>query len=65
MIQPRTGTWSALPRRPSLVLPAIVVLVALAVYVRTLLPGLAFGDWGEMQTVPHVLGVAHPTGYPT
>jgi hypothetical protein len=26
---------------------------------------MAFGDWGEMQTVPHVLGVAHPTGYPT
>lgn len=40
-------------------------LIALAVYVRTLLPGQAFGDWGEMQTVPHVLGVAHPTGYPT
>jgi hypothetical protein len=35
------------------------------VYVRTLLPGIAFADWGEMQTVPHVLGVAHPTGYPT
>ena len=29
------------------------------------MPGIAFGDWGEMQTVPHVLGVAHPTGYPT
>jgi transmembrane protein TMEM260 (protein O-mannosyltransferase) len=26
---------------------------------------MAFGDWGEMQTVPHLLGVAHPTGYPT
>jgi Protein of unknown function (DUF2723) len=26
---------------------------------------MAFGDWGEMQTVPHVLGIAHPTGYPT
>jgi hypothetical protein len=35
------------------------------VYLRTMLPGMAFGDWGEMQTVPHVLGVAHPTGYPT
>lgn len=46
-------------------LPAVVGLVALLVYVRTLLPGLAFGDWGEMQTVPHLLGVAHPTGYPT
>ncbi len=43
----------------------IVGAVALLVYVRTMLPGIAFGDWGEMQTVPHVLGVAHPTGYPT
>ena len=64
MSQPRTGTWGALSRS-SFVLPPIVGLVALAVYLRTLLPGLAFGDWGEMQTVPHVLGVAHPTGYPT
>jgi hypothetical protein len=45
--------------------PLLVWLIALAVYVRTLLPGIAFGDWGEMQTVSHVLGVAHPTGYPT
>ena len=43
----------------------IVGGVAFAVYLRTLMPGIAFGDWGEMQTVPHVLGVAHPTGYPT
>ena len=28
------------------------------------MPGIAFDDWGELQTVPHVLGVAHPTGYP-
>ncbi len=42
-----------------------VAVVALVVYVRTLMPGVAFGDWGEMATVPHVLGVAHPTGYPT
>ena len=45
--------------------PAIAGGIALLVYVRTLLPGLAFGDWGEMQTVPHILGIAHPTGYPT
>jgi hypothetical protein len=45
--------------------PAIVGAVGLVVYARTLMPGVAFGDWGEMQTVPHVLGVAHPTGYPT
>ncbi len=45
--------------------PAIVGATSFVVYARTLLPGMAFGDWGEMQTVPHVLGVAHPTGYPT
>ncbi len=45
--------------------PALVFGVALFLYLRTLLPGMAFDDWGEMQTVPHVLGIAHPTGYPT
>jgi hypothetical protein len=35
------------------------------VYAATLLPGIAFGDWGEMQVVPHVLGIPHPTGYPS
>ena len=46
-------------------MPLIAGAISLIVYWRTLLPGIAFGDWGEMQTVPHVLGVAHPTGYPS
>ncbi len=50
---------------PAWLVVATVTVVALVVYLRTLMPGIAFGDWGEMQTVPHVLGVAHPTGYPT
>src|SRR5712691_7896788 len=50
---------------PAGVTAALVVAVGLVVYLRTLLPGQAFGDWGEMQTVPHILGIAHPTGYPT
>ncbi len=58
---PPAGRWSNLGRFA----PAIVWVVSFAVYLRTLLPGLAFGDWGEMQTISHVLGVAHPTGYPT
>ena len=45
--------------------PVIVMAVGLVVFIRTLMPGIAFGDWGEMQVVPHVLGIAHPTGYPT
>jgi Protein O-mannosyl-transferase TMEM260-like len=51
--------------RQRLLAPAIVGAISFVVYLRTLLPGIAFGDWGEMQTVPHVLGVPHPTGYPT
>src|SRR5512140_2845136 len=51
--------------RPGWLIALGVSAVAFVVYLRTLLPGIAFGDWGEMQTVPHVLGVAHPTGYPT
>ncbi len=39
-------------------------LVALLVYVRTLLPGVSFGDWAEAEMVPSRLGILHPTGYP-
>jgi len=36
----------------------------LALYLATLTPGVDFWDIGEMQTVPYVLGIAHPTGFP-
>lgn len=39
-------------------------LIALGVYALTLLRGVGSFDVAEMQTVPRVLGVAHPTGYP-
>ncbi len=51
--------------RPSLAAPIAAGGLAFVSYLRTLDPGIAFGDWGEMQVVPHVLGIAHPTGYPT
>jgi hypothetical protein len=42
---------------------------ALAVYVATLAPGLTFehngADGGDLVTAARVLGVPHPTGYPT
>jgi hypothetical protein len=41
-----------------------VFLVSLALYVKTLLPGPSFGDWAEMQFLPSIFGVPHPTGYP-
>jgi MFS family permease len=42
-----------------------VALVALAVYLRTMLPSTFFWDTGEAQTVPHTLSIFHPTGFPT
>jgi hypothetical protein len=43
---------------------AAVILVALAVYLRTMLPSTFFWDTGEAQTVPHTLSIFHPTGFP-
>src|ERR1019366_6097871 len=62
---PAPGTVQPRSIGPGLLVPLTVALISFAVYVKTLLPGVAFGDWGEMATVPHVLGVAPPTGYPT
>ena len=43
---------------------AAVALVALAVYVRTMMPSTFFWDTGEAQTVPATLSIFHPTGFP-
>jgi hypothetical protein len=48
-------TWAALA----------VTLVALAIYLRTMLPADGFWDTAEAQTVPHTLSIFHPTGFPT
>ncbi len=48
-------TWTALA----------VSLVALAIYLRTMLPADGFWDTAEAQTVPHTLSIFHPTGFPT
>ena len=39
-------------------------LASLTLYIRTLAPGLLYGDSGEFQTVVYSLGMTHPTGYP-
>ncbi len=41
-----------------------VGLLSLALYLRTLAPGLLPGDSGEFQTLTYLLGDTHPTGYP-
>src|SRR6188472_1783257 len=38
--------------------------VSFVVYLRTLLPGVSFGDWAEAEMIPSRLGILHPTGYP-
>lgn len=37
---------------------------ALLLYLRTLAPGVLFGDPAEFQTAAWIAGLAHPTGYP-
>jgi hypothetical protein len=55
--RPRLDRWDALL--------ALTCLVAgLALYIRTLTPGLLIGDSGEFQTLAYLLGHTHPTGYP-
>lgn len=60
---PRSG-WSETFRRPP-VLSALLGLLALAVYVRTLCVSIGWGDSPELTTAAYFAGVPHPTGYPT
>jgi len=56
------------PDGARLVALAAPVVVALLVIVNAwggLMPGVAFWDTGEFQTVLPIMGTAHPTGYPT
>ena len=45
-------------------LGSLIFLLAFSVYLKALCPTVFVGDSGELITVSHVLGVAHPTGYP-
>ena len=45
-------------------LAGICYIISLALYIRTLTPGLLHGDSGEFQTLAYLLGHTHPTGYP-
>jgi len=58
----RSGLGAALPAAAA---PALVGIVALGLARSVLLPGQGFWDTGEFQSVPPVLGTAHPTGYPS
>lgn len=63
---PRAAAVPRLARltRLDAALGALVFGGALALYVRTLAPGLLYSDGGEFQALAVTLGLAHPTGYP-
>jgi 4-amino-4-deoxy-L-arabinose transferase-like glycosyltransferase len=50
--------------RTDLFLALACFVGGLALYIRTLTPGLLAGDSGEFQTLAYLLGHTHPTGYP-
>ena len=57
------------PRRANGWAPPFLIALVLAggafvVYWLTSAPSVLFGDSGEFQFVPYILGIAHPTGYP-
>ena len=39
-------------------------LVPLALFLATAYRDVGYWDTGEMDTVPYILGIAHPTGFP-
>ena len=45
--------------------PFGVGVIATALAAWRLMPGVGFWDTAEFQTIPPILGTAHPTGYPT
>jgi hypothetical protein len=42
----------------------IAAFVALVSYLTTMDRGVDFHDYGDFQTVPYILGIPYPTGYP-
>ncbi len=43
---------------------AALWLAVFLIYLQTIASTVGFIDSGELATVPYVLGIAHPTGYP-
>lgn len=55
-----------LPSRVAWALPAAgAFAICLALQASTLMPGLGYWDTAEFQALGPVLGIAHPTGYPS
>ena len=52
------------PRLRSYAAIGAATLVPLAVYVASLRGDVSFWDTGDLQTVPYILGIPYPTGFP-
>jgi len=52
------------PDRKDYGLAALIGVLALAAYVRTLAPDILYHDSAEFQTLTYTLGMTHSTGYP-
>jgi hypothetical protein len=48
----------------SLIFSIVLAILSFLIYVTTISPTVNFIDSGELITVCHTLGIAHPTGYP-
>jgi hypothetical protein len=51
-------------RRVRLVAALAAFVVPFAIYAASLPPNVSYWDTGEMQTVPYIFGISHPTGFP-
>jgi hypothetical protein len=62
----RRANYAPLKRPLSLptVLGWLAFLLPLALYVASTSSYVSYWDTAEMQTVPYILGIAHPTGFP-
>ena len=49
---------------PDKLIATSLTVLSAVLYVTTCAPSVLFGDSGEFQFVPYILGIAHPTGYP-
>ena len=63
--RPRPASRVTLAFAGAILAPIAVGVVAAALGAWRLMPGVGFWDTAEFQTVPPLLGTAHPTGYPT
>jgi hypothetical protein len=50
--------------RHDFILAVIIFFASMTLYIRTLAPGLLYGDSAEFQTLAYTFGITHPNGYP-